>query len=124
MLLEEKDLRILCEELNDAAADWKSIGVNLGVSSGFLQTLDGKGSIAALMEMLIHVLRNFEIEWEDIAKALVAGNVGRKGLAKKIRDKYCPTLKLCCDNEDTCSVDLGEWTLLYREFPFFMLLLF
>ena len=121
MPLDEDNLSTLCEELHDAAADWKSIGTQLKVNPGELQNHVHKDNKTALMDMLIHILRNFEIGWEDIVRALDAKAVGRKELAKKIRDKYCPTLKLRCDSRD--NVDLGELILLQRIL-FFMLLLF
>ena len=121
MTLEGTDLRTLCEELNDAAAKWRRIGLQLQVESGTLETFVGKESTEALIDMLNYALRNLEIKWEDIAKAMEASTVGRKDLAKKIRDKYCPTLKLLCDSKD--NGDLGELILLQR-ISLFMLLLF
>ena len=92
MPLTEKNLSELLDELSSVSFAWRRIGVELGVQTGILEDQKGKENKDALMDMLIFALRNIEFDWEDIASALFKAE--ERKVARKIREKYCPSKKI------------------------------
>ena len=89
--LTNQDLSKVFDEVYDAKAKWKVLGLKLGVPIGELGSIESKGSNEdKLMTMLEEWLQSGKnVTWKDLAEAMGADTVGREDLKKKLLTKYC-----------------------------------
>ena len=88
-----QDLSKVFDEVHDAKAQWKVLGLMLGVTIGELDAIELMGSNVdnKLMTMLAKWLQSGNnVTWNDLAEAMGADTaVGREDLKQKLIAKYC-----------------------------------
>jgi len=89
--LSDQDLDAVLEEVMDAKAKWKLIGLKLKVPKGELDSIerDGSDDLNRLMEVLAKWLQSRKnTTWKALADAMGAATVGREDLKQKILKKH------------------------------------
>ena len=91
-VIREDDLRRVYTALHRMRAQWREIGLQLGVGASDLDAIQrGSGTHDHLMQVLILWLRNApRPTWCDIVVALRHPSVNRLNVAEDVRLKYCP----------------------------------
>ena len=89
--LTNQDLSKVFDEVYDAKAKWKVLGLKLEVTIGELVSIESMGSNDnKLMTMLEKWLQSGKnVTWKDLAEAMGADTVGRQDLKQKLLSKYC-----------------------------------
>ncbi len=88
--LSSDDLALVLRE----QGKWYNIGLCLGLSPATLGNIQSnhRTSAVRLRVMLNKSINEGGLTWEKIAEALENVTVGRKGVAREIRAKYCPSV--------------------------------
>ena len=91
--LTETDLPVVVEELHEAAAKWKQIGTQLGMSTGTLNEIEvtSRDSKTQLLEMVTQWLKKVDPlpTWEAVIEVLKKGIIGEARLADQLKNKHC-----------------------------------
>ena len=86
-----QDLTKVFDEVYDAKAKWKVLGLKLGVAIGELEAIESVGSNIdnKLMTTLAKWLQSGKNgTWKDLAEAMGADTVGREDLKQTLLEKY------------------------------------
>ena len=91
----EKDFKILVDKLHPVQAKWKSLGIALRMQCYDLDAIEQDAGSSGVQQMLVNMLNQWLLlkqtrTWPEIVTALDTPAVGHTGLAKAIRDEYCP----------------------------------
>ena len=86
-----QDLSTVFDEVYDAKAKWKVLGLKLGVHIGELGSIESMGSnddkLMTMLEKWLQSRKN--VTWKELAEAMGADTVGREDLKQKLLVKYC-----------------------------------
>ena len=94
--LSSDSLRVVYNELFEARAKWRRIGLELNLTSGTLDAIEQRNAVPGdrLERVLIEWLNKETATWRELVGALYSVPVGETKLAKQLEQKYCPGGKL------------------------------
>ena len=90
--LTDQDLNKVLEEVLEAKAKWKFIGLRLGVSIGELDAIESMGSnidVKLLRTLAKWLQSGKKVTWKALAESMGEKSVGREDLKLKLFEKYC-----------------------------------
>ena len=89
--LSSNDLRGVFNEVYEARAKWRRIGLELNLTHGTLDAIEKRSPDPAdqLERVLIEWLNNGMATWEELVKVLFSIPVGETELARSLEKKYC-----------------------------------
>ena len=87
------DLSTICEELATVKYKWWDIGLRLHVPYHKLKEFEKEENpLAAVVNYWLKGnVKDVPVTWRSIVAALEAASVDERGLARTIREKYCPS---------------------------------
>ena len=99
--LSTSDLSRVRNEVLSAAAKWYNIGLDLGMSPDYLDTIEKANNDA--QECLLKMLRQWLLakpSWESLIAALRGPAINYSALASEIEKKYCSTTIECAERHE------------------------
>ena len=93
--LSSNDLRGVYNEVYEARAKWRRIGLELNLTHGTLDAIEQRNQDPAdrMERVLIEWLNKGKATWKELVKALFSIPVGKTELARSLEKKYCSESK-------------------------------
>ena len=86
------------EALFDIRTRWFSLGLQLGIHPGTLNTIEHqyqRDPDKCLLKLLIEWLKSGEASWEKLISALTNKTLGETNIAGKLEEKHCSASSEC-----------------------------